>query len=127
MLQNINNNLLTESEGSTGNSLTEKVFQENDERLSYLQYSKTTNLKIKYINKANKQHRHSTSVFLVRFIYVLYILNFHFFAKVWSLKLLAKNFARDVNALAKVLRMSSARRTAIKSPCAKRGPLYVCT
>jgi hypothetical protein len=25
------------------------------------------------------------------------------------------------------LRMSSARRTAIKSPCAKRGPLYVCT
>ena len=33
MLQNINNNLLTESEGSTGNSLTEKVFQENDQRL----------------------------------------------------------------------------------------------
>jgi hypothetical protein len=37
-------------------------------------------------------------------------LNFHFFAKVWSLKLLAKNFARDVNAQAKELRMSSARR-----------------
>jgi hypothetical protein len=34
-------------------------------------------------------------------------LNFHFFAKVWSLKLSAKNFARDVNAQAKELRMSS--------------------
>jgi hypothetical protein len=42
--------------------------------------------------------------------FITIFLNFHFFAKVWSLKLLAKNVARDVNALAKVLRMSSARR-----------------
>jgi hypothetical protein len=40
-------------------------------------------------------------------VFFLVFLNFHFFAKVWSLKLLAKIFARDVNALAKVLRISS--------------------
>jgi hypothetical protein len=49
-------------------------------------------------------------LFLLGFFFVGFFFNFHFFAKVWSLKLLAKNFARDVNALAKVLRMSSARR-----------------
>jgi hypothetical protein len=38
-------------------------------------------------------------------VFFLFFLNFHFFAKVWSLKLLAKNFARDVNALAKVFQL----------------------
>jgi hypothetical protein len=47
--------------------------------------------------------------------------NFHFFAKVWSLKLLAKNVARDVNALAKVLRMSSARRNCNQKSLRKKG------
>jgi hypothetical protein len=51
----------------------------------------------------------------------LFFLNFHFFAKVWSLKLLAKNFARDVNALAKVLRLSSARRNCDKKSLHKEG------
>jgi hypothetical protein len=50
-------------------------------------------------------------------------LNFHFFAKVWSLKLLAKNFARDVNALAKVLRMSSARRHCDQKSLPKEGAI----
>jgi hypothetical protein len=55
-------------------------------------------------------------------------LNFHFFSKVWSIKLLSKHFARDVNALAKVLRMSSARRNCDQIVLAQRGgPLYVCT
>jgi hypothetical protein len=48
-------------------------------------------------------------------------LNFHFFAKVWSIKLLAKHFARDINALAKVLRMSSARRNCDQKVLAQRG------
>jgi hypothetical protein len=48
-------------------------------------------------------------------------LNFHFFAKVWSIKLLAKHFARDLNALAIVLRMSSARRNCDKKVLAQRG------
>ena len=48
-------------------------------------------------------------------------LNFHFFAKVWSLKLLAKNFARDVNAQAKELRMSSARRNCDQQSLRKEG------
>ena len=48
-------------------------------------------------------------------------LKFHFFAKVWSLKLLAKNFAIDVNALAKVLRMSSARRNCDQMSLSKKG------
>ena len=52
----------------------------------------------------------------------------YMYAKVWSLKLFAKNFARDVNALAKVLRMSSARRNCDQKVLAQRGgPLYVCT
>jgi hypothetical protein len=48
-------------------------------------------------------------------------LKFHLFAKVWSLKLLAKNFAMDVHALAKVLRMSSARRNCDQMSLSKNG------
>ena len=55
----------------------------------------------------------------------LFFLNFHFFAKVWSIKLLAKHFARDVNALAKVLRMSSARRNCDQKVLAQRGGPFI--
>jgi hypothetical protein len=48
---------------------------------------------------------------------------FPLLCKVWSLKLLAKNFARDVNALAKVLRMSSAGRNCDQKSFAKRGAI----
>ena len=48
-------------------------------------------------------------------------LNLQFLAKVWSLKLLAKNCARDVNALAKVLRMTSARRNCDHKSLRKKG------
>ena len=49
-----------------------------------------------------------------------FFFNFHFFAKVWSLKLLAQIFARDVNALAKVLPMSSARRNCDQKSLGKK-------
>jgi hypothetical protein len=55
--------------------------------------------------------------------FFFFFFNFHFFAKVWSLKLLAKNFARDVNALAKVLRMSSARRNCDQNSLRKKGAI----
>jgi hypothetical protein len=49
-------------------------------------------------------------------------LNFHFFAKVWSLKLIAKNVAIDVNTLdVKVLRMNSARRNCDQMSLSKKG------
>jgi hypothetical protein len=59
-------------------------------------------------------------------VFFVVFLNFHFFAKVWSLKLLAKNFATDVNTLAKVLRMSSARRNCDQKSLRKKGAHCVC-
>jgi hypothetical protein len=55
--------------------------------------------------------------------FFLVFFNFHFFAKVWSLKLLAINFARDVNALGKVLRMSSTRHNCDQKSLRKKGAI----
>jgi hypothetical protein len=59
----------------------------------------------------------------------VFVFNFHFLPRFGpSVKLLATNFARDVNALAKVLRMSSACRNCDqKSLCKKGGhSMYAC-
>jgi hypothetical protein len=57
----------------------------------------------------------------------LVFLNFHFFAKVWSIKWLAKNLSEMWTHWLKSCEWAVHVETAIKSPCAKRGPLYVCT